>query len=495
MKTLYKIFFIIGTFSLTVSCEDMEFVIEEPKSEFFLDNVDSNSLESLVLGTYEPLTRSRGRLWESVYGTMQELMAEYSFTRETNFFGQTSIYAFDNLSDNFLGLMWTSFYEAIGRANFVISSVAGNPNLSEAEINQAIGEASFVRAICYYNLVRSWGSVPLVLEPLSDPSEAGNPLETIDIIYNQIILDLEVAEDFLPETVDASRAGRATQGAAKVMLADVFLTLGEYANAALLSKEVMDNKGRYGYDLEPSLNRLYSASSATNPEEVFALKFAQVTGQGSFLPAYAHDNRAGEANLAARGLRRFQTYENVPLIAGWDENDQRRSFNLYNTITINGAVLTANLTPTGLLDLGVSDFFYGKYIDPDATEETGAGNDFYLYRYADVLLIFAEAENQINGPTTEAYEAINQVRRRGYGVDINTPSPVADLPVGLSQQEFDDLVFRERGYEFFFECKRWFDLKRTGRLQEFAVAAGKPAPTADYWPIPSVERLNNPAIN
>lgn len=106
--------------------------------------------------------------------------------------------------------------------------------------------------------------------------------------------------------------------------------------------------------------------------------------------------------------------------------------------------------------------------------------------------MFSEAENQINGPTSDAYRAINMIRRRGYGLDNSPTHVVANLSAGLSQTEFDDMVFRERGYEFFFECKRWYDLKRTGRWESVAVAAGKPSPTTYYWPIPSVELANNP---
>lgn len=474
------------------SCEDYEFIEEDPKSDFVLLDVSEESLEGLVIGAYEPLTRSRGRLWESIYSSFIEQSAEYSYSR-LSLFNDLAINNFGNISEGFNGAMWSTFYEAIGRSNFIISSLDENATLPEDLKNKAIGEARFIRGICYFNMVRTWGSIPLRTAPVSNSDEVEIPLSSIDDIYVQIIEDFQVAETNLPETVPPSSAGRATQGAAKVALADVYLTLGRFEEARNKAKEVIDNKSVYGYDLEPSLETLFSPSAASSVEEVFAIKFSQVTGQGSFLPTYAADTRAADAGLAASGLAFMHTYNNIPLIANWDDNDNRKSFNLYDEIVINGETVPANI-PVAASNNTPGDFFYGKYKDPDAPEETAGGNDFYLYRYADALLIFAEAENQINGPTELAYEAVNKIRRRAYGLNINSPSGVSDLPANLNNDEFDDLVFRERGYEFFFECKRWFDLKRTGRWEAIYTAAGKPTPTMDYWPIPAIETNNNPSI-
>ncbi|MEL7120269.1 MAG: RagB/SusD family nutrient uptake outer membrane protein [Bacteroidota bacterium] len=470
------------------NCEEMVFIEEMPESDYLLSGVNAETLEGLILGTYEPLARSRGRLWESHYGSYLELMGEYTLSRNGGF-NRFATYNFDAVEPNIVNA-WTTFYEAIGRANFLIQSVEENTNLSADVRDRAIAEGRFIRALVYYQLVRAWGEVPLRLAPVSNTDEIGQPLASIDEIYAQIIADLQFAENALPETVPAANVGRATKGAAITMLADVYLTLGDYQNAHSKALEVINNKDAFGYGLEPSFDVLYSATSPTNPEDVFSIKFAQIRAQGNFLTAYAHDARAAAAGLAARGLRFYSVFENVPLIRDWDTQDLRRELNLYDTITIDGECVPAEIPLDG-------DYFLGKYIDPDAPEETAAGNDFYIYRYADVLLIFAETENQLNGPTTGAYDAINQVRRRGYGVDINTPSELADLPQDLSQTEFDDLIFQERGYEFFFECKRWFDMKRTDRWERIADESPiKPVPTqGEFWPIPNVEIANNPDIN
>lgn len=481
-----KRFIIILCISISLfSCEEMAFIEEKPNSDILLSDANEDTLEALVNGTYEPLTRSRGRLWESAYTTFLDQCTEYSYSR-LSLFNDIALYNFDALNSGFNGDMWSTFYEAIGRANFIIDNLSANTTLDETVKDRAIAEASFIRAICYYNMVRTWGSIPLRLTPVSNVNEIDIENASIEQIYNQIISDLTLAETNLPNTIPAGKEGRATAGAAKVALADVYLTLGEFSNARNKALEVINNSSTYGYSLVISLEELFSPTAATNSEEVFALKFAQLANQGSFLPAYASDDRARAAGLASNGNRFIHTYGDIPFINQWDENDLRKSFNLYDEIVIDGEVLPVN-TPTAAHNDVPGDFFYGKYKDPDSPASTGAGNDFYLFRYADVLLIFAEAENQVNGPTTAAYDAINQVRRRGYGVDINTLSDLADLSDGLTQAEFDDMVFRERGYEFFFECKRWFDMKRTGRWENIATEAGKPQPQSDYWPIPPVE--------
>jgi hypothetical protein len=476
----------LGMLLLSTGCKKQ--LEENPPARFQVANLNPSILDALVLGAYEGMSRSRGRLWESNMTINLEGMGEYGriLTTNSNFYN-FSIYNFQASFDNW-ATTWSTFYEIIGKCNLLLKTMDDDTQMTDVQKQVARGEVSFIRAICYYWIVRIWGSVPLRIKPIENANNVGTPLSPVPDIYNQIIADLKLAETVLPVTVSSAQAGRATSGAAKTALADVYLTLKDYTKARDKAKEVMDNKAAYGYELVSDLRTLFSPTAATNTEDVFSIKFAQQSGFGSFLPAYAADaNYAKAAGEAARGLSVFGTKKSVPLIRDWDINDKRRKFNLIDSVTVNGARVKTNLVDD-------NDYRFGKYQDPNAADETGAGNDFYLYRWADVLLIYAEAENQLNGPSPAVYDAINQVRRRGYGVPVTAPSALADLPAGLSKQAFDDLVFRERGYEFFFEARRWFDMQRTGRVVNLAVAAGKPAPTLQYMPLPSVEKSNNPAI-
>lgn len=466
-----------------------EKLLEEiPPAKYQIATLNKPLLDAFVIGAYEPLSRSRGRLWESTLTRDVEGCAEYCQLPAgggTNYMN----YNFEpQRGDN--TARWTTFYEAIGKANLILKTIDEDQTLAETVKAPFKAEALFIRATCYWWLTRMFGSVPLRLKPIENSNDTALALSDQKTIIDQLIKDLAICEANLPLKVADANTGRATQGAAKMMLAEIYLWNKDYANARTKAKEVIDNKAKYGYDLVKSLEVLYSPSAPTNSEEIFAIKFSQQKALGSFLPTYAFEGRALQAGLAARGIAALMV-RNSPLIKDWDKKDLRRTWNLMDTITVNGVKIRANLIPG-------SSYMFGKYRDGAAPEETASGNDFYLYRFAEAYLIFAECENQISGPTAAAYDAVNQVRRRGYGVDLTKASAVADFPAGLSKAAFDDLIFQERGYEFIYECKRWWDMVRTGRADALAKAAGK-TPTGGsitrftYF-IPDVELVNNPLI-
>ncbi len=484
MKKL--ILFIAGILTLSTGCKKQ--LEEHPQARFTISNLNPSILNAFVIGAYEPLSRSRGRLWESSIGTTVEGLAEYCYLFPSNPVSGYSSYNFAAVQDNTLPASWTTYYETIGKCNLLIKTIDNDTQMAAADKQVARGEASFIRAICYYWLVRLWGNIPMRLVPITGTNDVGTPLSAPAVVYTQIVSDLKFAESVLPAKV--STPGRATSGAAKTALADVYLTTKDFVNARAKSLEIMTNKATYGYDLVTDLPTLFSPTAATNSEDIFSIKFDQIAGYGSFLPVYAGEARAKAAGEAARGLFFLGARTIAPLISGWDKKDKRRGFNLIDSVTIGGVKQKTQLPVPYFID-----YFFGKYQDPNAADEVGAGNDFYLYRYADVLLIFAEAENQLNGPTSAAYDAINQVRRRGYYQPITTASALADLPAGLTQQQFDDMIFRERGYEFMFEDKRWFDMERTSRTAAVTAAASKPVPTLHYLLLPNIEINNNPALH
>ena len=483
-----KIFYILLAVTIMTSCKKL--LEEEPKATATLGALDATTLDQTVIGVYEPLTRSRGRLWESTVGLGLELMSEYADggASQLNWSNYNNLL---NLPNNF-AQSWTTLYEAIGRANALIDNLDKNTTLSDAVKKKAYGEAYFVRGYCYYFGVRVWGKMPLRLHPILNANDVALALSPVTELYDSVLKDLTFAEAALPNTT--SSPGRATAGAAKTALADIYLTLGQFQKARDKAKEVMDNKATYGYDLEPSLSTVYSPTLATNKEDVFSLKFSQVVDKGAFMASYWADSKAKAAGYSVSGNKFGGIISIAPLIKDWDDNDLRKKFSLYNSYLINGVVTAAEV------EKDIYELRMGKYKDPDAPIDTGNGNDFYLYRFSDVLLIFAEAENKVNGPTAAAYNAINQVRRRAYGVPTNTPSATADLIAGLSQSAFDDMVFRERGYEFIGEDKRWFDMVRTNRVAQtingvnavIKFPARKPVPTKLVFALPDVELQNNP---
>ncbi len=491
-----KIFYLFTLSLVMLSANSCKKILDEtPKATIILSELDPVLLDQTVIGVYEPLTRSRGRLWESTVGLTFELMSDYADGGASQINRSNYNSLLNNPND--LSQSWTTLYEGIGRANLLIANLDITTTLTDAQKKRAYGEAYFVRAISYSFAVRAWGKVPMRLKPILNSNDVALAKSEITVIYDQIITDLKFAETALPNTVTAALAGRATAGAAKTALAEIYLIKGDYTNARNKAKEIMDTKTTYGYDLEPSLALLYSPTSATNKEDIFSLKFSQVLNQGSFWASYWADSRAKAAGYSVSGNRFGGIMSWAPIISGWNNNDLRKQFSLYTNYLINGVLTNAEV------EAGLYDTRMGKYKDPNAPIDTGNGNDFYLLRYADVLLIFAEAENKLNAASAPAYDAVNQVRRRAFGLPITTPSAVADLPAGLTQTQFDDMVFRERGYEFIGECKRWFDMVRTGRVDQqlSGVRAVMPNPTRKatpskfYFALPDVELQNNPLAN
>jgi starch-binding outer membrane protein, SusD/RagB family len=229
---------------------------ENPVSRYKLDNLNKEKIEALIIGAYEPLARSRGRLWESSLMRAIEIMGEY---------GIPPVGALDNYTKyNFEPLRndgqnpWITFYECIGRCNLAIQTIDNDQALATTVKDPFKSEALFVRAICYFNLVRLWGPVPLRLKPIINSDDTALPLSDEKTIYDQLISDLLICEKNLPDKVAEAKAGRATAGAAKVFLAEVYLTQKDYTKARDKAKEVIDSKAKYGYNLVTSLNTLYS---------------------------------------------------------------------------------------------------------------------------------------------------------------------------------------------------------------------------------------------
>lgn len=496
----------MGSSIFFISCDKQ--LVEEPASLISLESVNEKTMESVIIGMYEPVTRSRSRTFESRYLRLLELQAEYQWGRAGSRI-LISDYDFSQvLSEK--QEMWGSFYEAIGRANILIELASNSKSLSESVKNLGIGEGRFFRAVMNYQLVRIWGQVPLRLEAVKSADQADLGLASIADIYASIILDLEFAEDNLPPTADP---GRATAGSAKAFLAEVYLTTKDFPNARDKAKEIMDNESVYGYDLVTDFSSIFSPTAATNSEDVFSMKFAQIIDFGNFHTdswAPREPKINGVLLGVAAGFASSSAFESgnaspaSTLITGWDDNDIRKQFTLVDKVTVDGTEYTVIPQVTRSVDLdgdGVKTterglYTFGKFRDPGSPGEFGSGNDFYLMRYADVLLIFAEAENQVNGPTQAAIDALNRVRNRAF-----SGAAPALLPAETaSKTAFDDRVFQERGYEFMQEAKRWFDIVRTNRFSIITDALKPLGPNGDlatkpYWVLPGLETLINGKID
>jgi tetratricopeptide (TPR) repeat protein len=361
----------------------------------------------------------------------------------------------------------------IQKTNDIITFLA-DANIDEAKKNQYKGEAEVLRALAYFNLVRLYGGVPLVLarfENIDESYKKGR--NTVDEIYAQIVADLKDAETLLVtnrNTGDVS--GRADKGITLSLLGNVYLTQKKYSEAAAEFKKVIDMNE---YSLMSNYTDLFLSGQQGNSETIWqAYYMAGVSGLGSSFPNYCAPLNS-ETALIQTGLAFGWNQPTSDIENAYDANDVRK------TAIGDGFTKDANFYPYK---------FIRNYVDEAAgTGDGNSGKDWYILRYADVLLMYAEALNEVEGPDN-AYGSIDLVRDRA-GLDPLTP--------GMTKDEFREAVYLEERRESPFEGHRWFDLVRTGRALEVMNAKVKPlsdpdnigiaSPISEYQlllPIPSI---------
>ncbi|MBX3255411.1 MAG: RagB/SusD family nutrient uptake outer membrane protein [Chitinophagaceae bacterium] len=358
---------------------------------------------------------------------------------------------------------WGYFYKTIKSANSLIANYENATSATEEERNNAGGYAYFMRAISYFYLTRTWGEVPMPVEAVP---EADRPKASVQEIYDLIVADLQKAETMLPDhwTGNASQNGIdifATRGSAKSLLANVYLTMAgwplkqtdKYGLAAAKAKEVIDGKATWGYGLLTNFADIWKISNKYNKEAVFACYYSNDVPEWNWengnmmAPApFAPDYEEGGWE---DGFGEISFYNRFPAGARKDATYQKDYFVKNDPNTVVDWQHTLQKHP-----------YFLKYRDDDNYDwSTHTANDWwssattFIIRYAEVLLIYAEAQAMSASPDASAYAAVNEVRHR---------AGLANLPAGLSQTAFRDAVVEERGWEFTAENGvRWFDLIRT----------------------------------
>lgn len=372
--------------------------------------------------------------------------------------------------------VWSQLYLSIRNANMVIKNVPNSSQISSTQKAQYIGEAKFIRALDYFNLVRLWGGVPLRTEETIDQIDI--PRSSLDEVYTLVLSDLKYAEENLPDK--PRLLGTASKWVAKTLLSDVYLTRKDWGNASTKAEEVISS-GKYSLvkvSTPDDFEKIFGADVINTTEEIFYFKYNRQYGWS--MMGFFHKDGDGYKPYGANYYS-FYSYTTSFFYKNWDNNDFRKQHNYYKW------------------DIGLGDntLLFKKYIDPKSTDGTSP-NDWPIYRYADVLLIYAEAANNVNnGPTVKAIECLNKVHRRAYGYDPEVISSVDFQISNYNKDSFSDLVLKEKGYETQLECKRWLDLIRTGKAAKvIKEAEGIDIKTSMFlWPIPITETNYNKAID
>jgi hypothetical protein len=451
MKKL--ICFIIGGLVVLSGCEKSDFLKESPEDRFVTGNFYSSAkdAQSAVDAVYQNLY--------SIYQRNMILLNDLPTDDEKNGLGMPNQFLQDleflryTSENTFVRDMWQQNYSGISRANSVLNNI-GKITMDEELKSRLLAEASFLRALYYFNLVRFYGDVPLILK-LENLSDALIPRSPTTEVYAQIISDLQFAEGNLPPKYSNTNFGRATSGAAKILLGKVYLTMHDFQNATSKLAEVVDNEGQYGYGLHSNFANNWKIATEKGLESVFSIEFMQAPGvpngqmslqgpkysvPGGGVPGIVSGN---EADIPTMDL--YSRYEN-------SDTRKQVTFKLDYLSPTNGTVYTSSIP------------LFGKYWEEGENITNNSDVNNHVIRYADALLLYAEALNEI-GNTGKAITVLNRVRERAFqGPDHNY--------TGLSQIDFRDAVYLERRLELANEGHRRFDLVRTNRLLEVLKAHG-----------------------
>ncbi len=368
-----------------------------------------------------------------------------------------------NATHPYLQTVWQSAYAGINRANSVIDRVP-TVSMDTTLRKRLVGEAKFLRAVHYYNLVGLFGGVPIRLHETLGLDELQTPRSSADSTYQLILKDLEDAIVVLPEqsTYASTDFGRASKGAAKTMLAKAHLQAaatgapsGSYARAAALLREVVAS-GQYA--LDANYGSLFDGTNERSKEIIFSLQHVRVEGAGGRLNQWFAPAPRSGTPIVPGALTHFSV--EWPFLQSYNSADVRRDATWLMSFQQDGKTVTFPLVlPTAAADRVTLNNLYGgqtggptakKYIDFGAAE--GAeGIDYILLRYADVQLMLAEAIVGAGAVTQEAYDAVDAVRVR---------AKVPKLVTGLAATAFRDSVFVQRRFELALEGHGVFDNRR-----------------------------------
>jgi starch-binding outer membrane protein, SusD/RagB family len=404
--------------------------------------------------------------------------------------------------------LWQQHYAAIKKANVVLEKIPAI-DFDNALKARLLGETKFLRALYYFNLVRLYGDIPLILEyqkfvNASDYAIAKSPSADI---YKQIEKDLNEAAAVLPASYGSPDVGRATAGAAKALLAKVYLAeaslplkvSARYQDAVSKAEEALSSadggKGTYGYDLVSNYGEVFLPAFKNNKEHIFSAQFkSNSLAQGnnenprailSGIPGLS-GNYAHMVRYYTEGNDKFFSIYKL-----FKPGDKRRDVTFVRNFTSPTNGKKYGLSIANAAYPNDSTPFWHKYWDPNSTAVTNqSAANVPIIRYAELLLIHAEAENEANGPTVKAYKSLNKVRTR---------AGLPNLTAGLSKDQFRDSVYLDRRLELTYEYQRWFDLIRqrdaayNGTFVKNLHKVGKTnaAPKHAFYPIPQSEIDNN----
>ncbi len=474
-----KIIILLGLFGfIAISCEEELTIFPEDSLSvptFFQTEEDYTQA---INATYRPLRN----MYNASKPFLTEMSSDNTYYARNTAFGATenqediadhSIPSDGGITSNsHVQNVYRELYSIIARANQILIGI-DEADFDETAKANIKGQALFLRAFSYFDLVQLYGMVPMHLEPVVDREGAALPLSAEDVLYAQIVADAQGAIPLLPPK-STQEAGRVTSGAAQTLLANVHIVLQQWAQAETLLKAVV---GSNEYRLMVNYENAFSGNSdnKNNMESVFEVQYREGAEglQGNFLYNFLpRPIEADEVELIT-GTSNPQPItgegNNIPtpdIIAAYEDGDLREDASI-QYVTLRESFWNDGVYP-----------IIKKYVEPHALHGNH-GTNVPVYRYAEVLLFLAEALEE-QGKGGEAAEYLNRVRLRAG--------------LGAAAGDLGEAIFNERRVELAFENKRWFDLVRTGRAIDVITAFGSrvnAAPNDYYYPVGAEPRGNS----
>jgi hypothetical protein len=508
-----KTYIIAIMFALAGSSCDDSFIDLAPESQqssatFYRTE---SQLRQAVIAAYVPLRDLMNNDYFLAEMRSDNTHYERSPIRGTAYEMRDNIADFANDARNsYVYDVYKACYKSISRSNIVIERIQ-DADIDAAAKSEIEGEAKFLRAFNYFKLVRYFGGVPLYLKEVSTAEQAFLPRATSQEVYDQVIADALDAIAKLEPPKAFPQSGAATKGAATMLLAEVYMTQLRYAEA----EELLLTLPSMGYQLLPDYASVFSTANKNSRESIFEVQYMQGTqgGQQSnfiyqFLPRSRNNKTVTGVATNNTGIGGYNN-PTPDIINGYEAGDKRKDISVgivegtydgSGFLSVSAVKSIVNYTPPTAPKVGVP--FIKKYLNAH-TDVNNTDDNWPVYRYADALLMLAEALNeQGGGKSAQALVYLNQVRDRAFGVGI---SPV----ITTDQAALRDIIAKERRVELAFENHRWHDLVRTGKAIDVMSAYGENiklqysylrpdsyiiTPAKLLYPIPLFEIEINPAL-
>lgn len=477
MKNIFSIISLASVLMMS-SCSK-SFIEKQPVSSVTIDALykTDKDYQDAVIGVYQGLRTPYQNMWQ--FG---DLRGDDVWIQVTNQPSSTGVDLFSiNSSDALLNTTWANYYVAINRANNILTRIESADPAVIKNKDRYIGEAKFLRALAYFDLVRIFGDVQMNTSVPTIDEIRATPRTKAATVYSEVIIkDLLDAGSKLPLVYTGVEVGRATRGAAKAILGKVYLTIKDFPKAEAVLQEL--TAPPYTYALLPNYNDLYDYSKNEHHSEyIFDIEYEEgLGGLGSVFTRYSMPNVTALLNYYnIRGGFNESFSPTMRFVNLWQAGDLRKDVSVQCcgswTHPTTGVVTTFSST--------TSLSYTKKYITSVATQDDSRAN-WKVTRFADVLLMLSEAMNE-NGKSALAFTTLNRVRQR------------AGLPQlsGLTQAQLRDAIALERRFELAFEGHRWFDLVRTGKALEALAPVGmKDYMTVFPVPLSQLQVMNNASI-